>query len=292
LKLGLGTVQFGMDYGVSNDKGQTRLEEAVRVIGSAISNGIRVLDTAPLYGTSEELLGSILPHNHPFSVVTKTPKFNKPQITLLDAQELQSVFFRSLDRLRQDRVYGLLVHSVGDLFRPGGHHLIEAMHELKARGLVAKVGVSVYCPNHLDFVLHEFSVDLVQLPLNVFDQRMISQGYLSRLKEAGIEVHARSVFLQGLLLLRPDKLPAHFTRVRPHIENYQKHLRQHNLSPVRAAVGFVAGVKELDAIIVGVTNHQELQEVCTEMNSPFSPNGLKEFALEDASILDPSAWPT
>jgi aryl-alcohol dehydrogenase-like predicted oxidoreductase len=292
LKIGLGTVQFGMDYGVSNDKGQTGLEEAARTLGYAISTGIRVLDTAPLYGTSEELLGSILPRYHPFSVVTKTPKFNKTQITTLDAQELKKEFMRSLGRLRQGSVYGLLVHSVGDLFRPGGYFLMEAMHALKARGLVTKVGVSVYCPDDLEFVLREFSVDLVQLPLNVFDQRMKSQGYLTRLKKAGIEIHARSIFLQGLLLMRPQKLPAYFSKVRPHIENYHKLLRQNNLSPVRAAVGFVAGVKELDAVIVGVTNHQELQEVCTEIKSPFKLDGLKEFALEDASILNPSDWRT
>lgn len=290
MKLGLGTVQFGMNYGVSNRNGQPTVEEASEILALATFRGIRVLDTAPLYGTSEDVLGEILPSHHEFCLVTKTPKFNKPEIRPADAHYLERIFLRSLERMRVARVYGLLVHRTEDLFVPGSQLLLETMQDLRERGLVEKLGVSLYHPEHLDLVLDRFKVDLVQLPLNVFDRRMLSKGHLTKLKQMGVEIHARSVFLQGLLLMQPALLPPYFARVQPHLERYHDYLRTQNLSPVRAALGFVTSVKELDAIICGVTSRQELQILCTEMNSPREPNGLKNFALEDASILDPSSW--
>lgn len=290
VKLGLGTAQFGMNYGISNKNGQPGIEEASKILALAASRRIRVIDTAPTYGTSEEVLGTTLPFGHSFSLVTKTPVFNKSQITLADVHHLEDVFLRSLERMRLDRTSGLLIHRVEDLRSPGGHLLLDGMQGLKDRGLVQKLGVSVYHPSQLDFVLSRYKVDVVQLPLNVFDQRLVARGYLTKLKEVGIEIHARSVFLQGLLLMQPGALPPYFAKVRRHLERYHEYLHDQNLSPLRAALGFAAGIKEIDAIICGVTSLQEARTLCAETARSFDPVDLSEFAVNDISIIDPSTW--
>src|SRR5262249_17350751 len=159
----------------------------------------RFIDTAPLYGGSEESLGRALRAGDAFAIVTKTPWFG-PGGVPANAEALTSAFQASLDRLRQERVYGLLVHRASDLLGPEGDDLFEAMRRLKQLGRVAKIGVSIYDARELEGVLARHQPDLVQLPLNVLDQRLLAGGQITRLKSAGVEIHARSAFLQGLLL--------------------------------------------------------------------------------------------
>ncbi len=290
MRLGLGTVQFGLDYGVSNPNGKTPLREVERILALAASYGIEILDTAPLYGSSEEVLGQILLSSHPFSIVTKTPQFEKPYITDKDAHCLNRTFLSSLEKLKQNHIYGLLIHHADDLLAQNGHLLMEKLHELKSLGLVQKVGVSVYTTSQVKRILARFSVDIVQLPFNVLDQRMSSEGCLTLLKEAGVEIHARSVFLQGLLLIQPDRLPAYFAKVKPHLERYHGYLQGHRLSPVQAALGFVMGVKELDIVLCGVTDCRELEAILSEVSLPPNMDGLKAFVIEDPAVLNPSNW--
>lgn len=289
-KIGLGTVQFGLDYGISNREGKTPEAEAGKILAAAARNGIRVLDTAPLYGASEEALGKVLPDNHPFGIVTKTPRFQKGTITFSDARVLEETFYRSLERLRQPSVYGLLVHDADNLLVENGHLLLEKMKGLKKRGLVKKVGVSVYSGRQIDGIMEKHGIDLVQLPINILDQRLLLSGHLSKLKGAGVEIHARSVFLQGLLLMDPDKLSPFFNKIRGHLKMYHQAIRQEGISPVRAALGFVAGLDEVDVVLCGVNNSRQLKDIVRHLKDPVKSDMFSGFAIEDATILNPSMW--
>ena len=182
MKIGLGTVQFGLDYGVSNKEGKTAPDEVGRILKAAADRGVRVIDTAALYGSSEEALGSALPTGHRFDIVTKTRSFKKDSITPDDARILEEGFGASLSKLRSRSVYGLLLHDCDDLLAKGGGLLMAKMQGFKERGLVKKIGVSVYTASQIDRVMARFSIDIIQLPLSVFDQRLIQSGHLSRLK--------------------------------------------------------------------------------------------------------------
>ncbi|OAI13876.1 aryl-alcohol dehydrogenase [Methylomonas koyamae] len=290
MKIGLGTVQFGVDYGVSNKDGKTPAGEVESILAVARELKVRVLDTASLYGDSEQVLGNCLPAAAGFDIVTKTPQFAKPVVDADDAERLQQAFHESLIKLKCDSLYGLLMHRADDLFVPGGERLMAALTGLKQQGLVAKIGVSVYSAEQIDQVLDRFAVDLVQLPISVLDQRLLRSGHLRKLKAAGVEVHARSVFLQGLLLMDLSEIPAYFAPVRNILESYRQFIRARGLTPLQAALGFVSGLSEIDRIICGVNNVQQLHDICNAANVELDCAEFADFAIGDEAIVNPALW--
>lgn len=289
MKLGLGTVQFGVNYGISNAEGQTSADEVAEILAIAGRNGINIIDTAALYGTSEEVLGMVLPVGHQFKLVTKTPRFDAAKITSADASLLEQTFAASLQKLRCPAIYGLMVHNAHDLLCEDGHLLMEKVLELRQQGLVEKTGVSIYTAEQIDRILDRFTIDLIQVPVNVFDQRLLASGHLAKLKAAGVEIHARSVFLQGLLLMEPDQLPPFFDTCRGELVAYREMLNEYGLTPVDAALGFVTGLDEIDCVICGVNNHRQLEEICTSYK-PLPAEFFRRFALDQDEILNPALW--
>ncbi len=288
-KLGLGTVQFGLDYGISNHSGQTPFEEVVKILTVAQNQNINFLDTAALYGNSEETLGKAILPEDSFSIVTKTPRFEGLVIGGAEVQLLQKVFHRSLERLKHSSVYGLLMHDSDDLFKGNGSLLYHQLEDLKKEGLVKKIGVSVYTGEQIDRLIDNFPVDLIQLPINVFDQRLIQDGYLKKLKKLNIEIHARSIFLQGLLLMDPEKLSPYFTGIKQHLLDYHSFIHDQGYTAIESAVGFILGLQEIDTVIIGVNNSQQLSEICLRAK-PLSPENFCNFALTNEKILNPSNW--
>ncbi|MFO0795673.1 MAG: aldo/keto reductase [Candidatus Brocadiaceae bacterium] len=288
-KLGIGTVQFGLDYGISNKEGKTTPEEVEEILHVASENRIRFIDTAALYGSSEEVLGKSLPLDHKFDVITKTAKFTKDFINSDDVQLLEDTFYRSLQKLRQPSLYGLLIHDAQDLLKKDGRLLMEKMVNLKRQGLVKKIGVSIYTGQHIDQILNNYRIDMIQLPINIFDQRLLFSGHISKLKKYEIEIHARSLFLQGLLLMDIGCIPPCFDTIRNHLKNYHIFLHTEGISPLQAAIGFVMGLDEIDAAICGINNHHQLQEICA-VTKPLRGVKFDDFAVFDESIVNPSKW--
>jgi aryl-alcohol dehydrogenase-like predicted oxidoreductase len=290
-RLGLGAVQFGLDYGIANRRGKTALDEVRGILALAAEQGLRMVDTAPAYGDSEIVLGQTLPRDHRFQIVTKTPAFDHEIITADDARRLRQSFKESLTRMGQESVYGLLVHHVGDLLAPGGERLWEAMTALKNAGKVKAVGVSVYTGGKIDAILERFAVDLIQLPVNLFDQRLVHGGHLKELKKRGIEIHARSVLLQGLLLMAPEDIPQHLAAARPKVSALRRETKRAGISPQQAALGFVKSIADIDRILIGVENVAQLRDniaaFAAGADLPFD-----RFAVTDEQILNPSLWNT
>ena len=293
MKLALGTVQFGLNYGVANFTGRPTEEEVTSILADAIAAGIQILDTAHSYGESESVLGRCLPTQHGFRVVTKTPKF-APQKNPLDIpQHLRHAFSLSCERLRCARLYGLLVHDVNDLLGPNGETLWEAMVELRNAGQVQRIGASVYSGTQIDALLQRYPLELVQLPLSIIDQRLIQSGHLSRLAALGIEIHARSVFLQGALLMEVSRLPPHLAPLAGHIADLRKASEVCGMTLTQAALLFVADQPEISAVVCGVENRTQLNELVTAIRLPVTTQRLTEpsrWALDDICLLDPSQW--
>lgn len=292
-RIGLGTVQFGMNYGISNRAGRPGEAEVAAVLARAVTLGVGYLDTAPAYDDAEALIGRLLPEGHGLRIVTKTPAVPDERIEARHGRQWLDSFECSLERLRIDSLYGLLVHRAADLGKPGWEHLVDALHVLKTRGLVGRVGVSVYDEQQLDLAESRFRLELVQLPLNALDRRPVASGLLARLKAQGIEIHARSVFLQGLLLTPPSDLPEFFAPIRPALAGLRAEWMRRRLSPVVACLSFVMQQPEIDAALVGVNSVAELDEIAEAV--AVLPGidggeiaGLPEIAPE---YLDPSRWP-
>jgi aryl-alcohol dehydrogenase-like predicted oxidoreductase len=291
--LALGTVQLGLNYGIANNEGKTSTDEAARILELAENIGIRFIDTAAMYGDSETVIGEHCPTGSTFHHVTKTLALHGENVTSENLAFVRQGFESSLLNLRQQSVYGLLVHHCRDLLAPNGKLLFDLLQELKASGKVEKVGVSAYNDEELQAVIDRYPIDIVQIPLSVFDQRLKQSGTLSKLKDRGIKIHVRSIFLQGLLLLGIDELPAYFLPIRDHISRYHKWLGDKDLTRLEGAMLFAQQQIEIDQIVTGVCDCVQLSEIdnaftraATLPKFDFSP-----FAMTSEHFLNPSKWP-
>ncbi|WP_225770237.1 aldo/keto reductase [Inquilinus sp. Marseille-Q2685] len=287
--LGLGTAQFGLDYGIANDRGLCPPGEVAAILETAAASGIGVLDTAPAYGTAEQVLGEVLPAAHRFRIVTKTPHLAGLRHADDIGRAVHDAFAASRTKLRRDRLAGLLTHNANDLLRPGGPGLWAAMEDLKRAGEVERIGASVYSAGQLAAVLARYPLDIVQLPWNAVDGR-IGPPLLAAMAERGIELHARSVFLQGLLLAPP----AHAARVSPEAEalvgRWRGAVAAAGTEPLAAALGAVIGRPEIGTALVGVTRPEELAGILRAVAA--APPPAAPVQSVDDLVLNPALWPS
>ena len=180
----LGSAQFGLDYGISNTKGISSEDEVVKILQYANSAGIDTIDSASQYGKSESVIGRCVDQNSNWNIITKTPSFKGGSINTSDATHLSDKFKLSLENLNLKKNYGLLIHSCDDLFKPGGDLLFREMEKLKSKGLVSNIGVSLYTSNQIDNILDRYNVDIIQLPINILDQNLYTNGWLKKIKNS------------------------------------------------------------------------------------------------------------
>jgi aryl-alcohol dehydrogenase-like predicted oxidoreductase len=289
VKLALGTVQFGLNYGIANQSGQVSFAQASEVLALARLHGIADLDTAIAYGDAEARLGQIGVRG--FRVVTKLPPL---PATLPGGVADAGVWAKtqlaaSLQRLGLGGVYGLMLHRSADLLGPEGPALVQALEDMQAEGWVQKLGISVYAPSELDAVMPLARWGLVQAPLNLLDRRLQTSGWLKRLKDLGVEVHTRSAFLQGLLLTSADALPPKFL---PWLALWQRWQDWHSAtgcSALGACLAFAQSFPEVDRVVVGVDGPAHLQDIVAALSEPMPPY-WPEIATDDDRLVNPSRW--
>lgn len=291
MKLALGTVQFGVDYGITNPSGKTSSNEVKKIIDYARKQNIHMLDTSPAYGKSEEVLGK--QNVDCFNIITKTAYINSDIIENHDIEEIEKGVHQSLDILGVDSIHGLLVHNVKDLYKVGNQKLYEKLMEFRERGLVKKIGVSVYERSEIETLYSKYSFDMIQLPMNVLDQRLKDGSILQELKKENIEIHVRSIFLQGLLLNEASSLPERFRGVFPLLDEYFYDLEKAGMSKMEGALKYIHDIEEIDYAVVGTTNVSQLQQISEAFNN-ISKNKEKRnfsmYACHDRQILDPRKW--
>jgi aryl-alcohol dehydrogenase-like predicted oxidoreductase len=284
-RIALGTVQFGMNYGVANQIGQISLEAGKSIINTAKKARINTLDTAISYGKSEEILGKI--DVSAFRVITKLPEI--PQNSDIKATVLRLIN-DSLGRLKINRLTGILLHRPLQLLEPGFDIIFHTLEELKKNGLVEKIGFSIYSPEDLDMLWDNFKPDIVQAPFNIFDQRLLQSGWLQKLKIAGVEMHIRSVFLQGLLLMNQDKRPDKFQKWSQVWSKWHNWLKVQNISAIQATIDFVMSQKEIDKIIIGVDSLQHLKEILRVANQSKYVDFKNVKFTNDELLINPARW--
>ena len=286
-KIALGTVQFGIDYGINSENGQIRPEEVRGILNYAYSQNIDLLDTAPAYGSSEKVLGEANVQN--FKVVTKTRHFDNAEISNDDIDLLKKDFSCSLVDLRQESFYGVLVHDANDLLKPGSKKLFDQLESLKQAEKIKKIGVSIYDNKQLQSILENFDIDIVQLPFNILDKRLIDSGMFAMLQNRGIEVHARSVFLQGLLLMSNQDRPRKFHRWNALWKTWHEWLNDNQITALEAAIRHAVSMPEISKVLVGVDTKDQLKEIIIASDG-ILPNIPAELYTNDVNLLNPSNW--
>ncbi len=284
-RLALGTAQFGLPYGIANRRGQVPAGEVRAILAVARDAGVDTLDTAIMYGSSEQVLGEAGVDG--WRVVSKLPAF--PEDTPDLARWLRTEVAASLDRLRRERLNGLLLHRRQQILGPRGDELLAAVRQIQDDGLATKIGVSVYGPEELDALMPRFPFGLVQAPFNVLDRRLATSGWLPRLAAQGVEVHVRSLFLQGLLLMPPADRPPRFARWQPLWDRWAGWLAETGLSPVQACLRFALATPGIGRAIVGIDRLAQLREILAAADGP-PPAIPDDLACTDPDLINPSRW--
>jgi len=286
-KIALGAVQFGVDYGINSTNGKVPLKEVDGIISYARRKNIDLLDTAPAYGDSEQVLGNA--NVQEFKIVTKTRHFDSASISNKETELMRRDFSHSLTNLKQDSVYGVLIHNANDLLKPGSKKLFDQLEMLKQEGKVEKIGVSVYDYEQLHTILESFDIDLVQLPFNILDKRLVDNGTFDTLKNKGVEVHARSVFLQGLLLMDKHKRPNKFKRWDALWKVWHDWLFDNQITALEATIRHAISVSEISKVLVGVDSTNQLREIVAASHGGL-PEIPPELFTNDVDLLNPSHW--
>lgn len=285
-RLALGTVQFGLSYGIANTSGQVKLDEAANILAYAKNKNLDTIDTAIAYGQSEEVLGQLGIEN--WNIVSKLPEVP------ISVNSIKNWVFeqvsQSIYRLGSQHLYGLLLHRPDQLLGSMGDELYEALISLKQEGLVKKIGVSIYNYEELIEITKCHSFDLVQAPLNIMDRSFVDSGWASRLKDQNIEIHVRSIFLQGLLLMGSER-PVKFSRWHNIWNQWDSWLAMNKISALEACLGYVFSVPEVDKVIVGIESLDQLLEILAAVKYE-NPNIPPPFWCGpiDPDLINPAKW--
>lgn len=289
-RLILGTAQFGSHYGISNKEGVTDSIEVKNIIDTAMQNRINIIDTASGYGDSEKKIGNS--NNNSLSVITKISNVPKD----IDYNHLynwiENSIENSIKNLRSEKINTLLVHNVDDLMGTRGERLFECLKEMKKDRKIDSIGYSVYSVAHVENLYNRFRPDVVQIPMSIMDNRFNSSGWTKKMRGDGVLVHARSIFLQGLLLMDTKKMPLYFSKWSKIWELWDKYLKINNLSPLSACLMYMMKQVSLDNIshfIVGINSNKNLLDIIEIINQPILGD-FKTFDIKDENLLNPYLW--
>lgn len=296
MKLCLGTVQFGMDYGV---QGGTRpLKEAVsKMLSLALDKGIDHFDTAPAYGNAEEILGDYRKNNPDIAakmqIVSKlSSEAFKGKEKSLWADIAVKHAEAGLRRLGISELEAFLFHNAEYIF---DENAVQALCTVCQKHMAKKIGVSIYSPREAMKALDYEEIKVIQIPYNAFDQRLDKCGFFEKAERKGVEVYARSSLLQGLMMMDPERLPKRMQFAKKYLERFLSICKEYQTAPLRAALGYVGRHPGIDYVVFGVDNEKQLSEYLCIQGERFPEDMVralqKEFENAEEKLVNPSLWP-
>lgn len=279
-KLSLGTAQFGMHYGINQD-GKVSYSEVGKILNYASNYNIKFLDTAILYGNSEMVIGNFGASK--FQVITKLPPLGNGNHV---KKKIAEMLEESNRKLGDHEIEGVLLHNPNDI---NYNNTIDALEKLKDEKKIKKFGISIYSPTDLETCKFLHRIDIIQTPYSIVDQRICNSGWLRRLKQMKIEVQARSIFLQGLLLRKYNSLPAMFSSESELWKRWHDWLAKSNVSALSCCLEFVFNNNLFDRYVVGINSKQHLVEITSAL-SQHKITSFPDIRSENETFINPSKW--
>lgn len=282
-RLILGTVQFGLDYGIKNARGKIPETEVAKILDLAEAGLVDTLDTASAYGNSESVLGRVLGGKPRFRIISKLRTGFEGTVR----QELEA----SLERLRSPRLHAYLLHNF-EIYRSRTTTISELAY-CKREGLIEKVGVSLYHPAEVHTLLKAAEpIDIVQVPYSMLDRRF--ESVFPLLRKRGIEIHVRSIFLQGALLMDPETLPQGLSPLRERLTALCRLSETSGMSVSAICLAFAANNPLIDAVVIGIDG---LDDLAANLES-FRVRGsavrhlsyFEDIRTDDENIILPYRW--
>jgi len=286
-KLCIGTVQFGLPYGIAGRKEKISKENAFAILNYAYNAGITTVDTARFYGESEKIIGKFKQAaNRSLSIISKPPPLETS-----DHNAIEKYFYDSLNNLMVKDIYGYLIHKFSDFLEYS--KTWDILEQLKKEKVVKKIGFSLYTPQQLEILLEKkITFNIIQVPYSVFDRRF--ENYFKILKANNVEVHVRSVFLQGLVFLDPDSLSENLIKAKNCIKRLRYLALRHNISINSICLNFALLNPNIDKVVVGVDSLDHLKENLISANSIKNVrniyNKLDQLIVKNEDILLPYKW--
>jgi aryl-alcohol dehydrogenase-like predicted oxidoreductase len=284
-KIILGSANFDQTYGIK--KNFMKKSEVKKLFNLALKYKIKTIDTSPLYNKSEKIIGLL--NNNRFKVISKIPKLPKNIRKKNIKKWLKHNVMISLKNLKIKNFECLLLHNANSLLNKNGNEIYKSIKNMKIDGFTNKIGISIYDFNILGKILKKFEFDLIQAPLNIFDQRLVKTGWLKRLKKKKIKIHIRSIFLQGILLLKHNQLPKKLKQLNKSWIIWENWLKKNKFSPLQACLSFAFNQTQLDGIIVGCDNRNQLNQILKIKkikNNFLTPN----LNIKNRRLIDPREW--
>ncbi|MDC3164360.1 aldo/keto reductase, partial [Prochlorococcus sp. AH-716-F13] len=286
--------QFGMNYGITNIKGKIKQQEVKRILEIATKNDINFIDTAQSYGNSEKVIGMSLPENNSYNIISKLKKLPNN----IDKEDLYEFLDNSLQNtlinLNKKNIDALLLHNSSDLYGENGDLLLSWINKKIEEKIIKRFGVSIYDYSEVENIPLK-KIQIIQLPISLFDQRFIFNGTLEYLQNNDISIHARSIFLQGLILTDTEKLPSFLSN--SFIENHQKFTNycfNNKIKKLELAISFIKSIDYLESILIGIENEYQLKQIinvwgkCNQIRDNLN---FKSWNMKNIYDIDPRKWP-
>jgi aryl-alcohol dehydrogenase-like predicted oxidoreductase len=281
-KIILGTVQFGYDYGINNQTGKINGQEVEDILKLSFDLGIKKLDTSFGYGESETVIGYVLnKYNLDFKIISKY---------LQNAGKVRDVFEKSLAFLQVDCLYGYLVHHFNAY--KDNPLIWNDFVALKESGKIEKIGFSIYSPAELNYLLDKnISFDIVQFPYNIFDRQFTP--YLEELKARKVEIHVRSVFLQGLFFKDIKSLSPLFYPLKPYLLELQSYCANKNVNIASLSLQYVLQNSLIDNVLIGVDSIEQLRKNIETIKKGCNFEDIdfvNSIIVKEKELLNPVNW--
>lgn len=282
MKLVLGTVQYGIAYGINNTYGIPGNSELTNIFNQAYQSGIRILDTAMAYGNAEERIAEL--SESKFNVISKFSGVGSKS-------ELEYALNSSLKRLKTENLYGYIFHNANDLIKYPElwEELVQARDILNK---VNKIGYSLYDTEQIDNLFKQgFIPDIVQLPYSILDRKF--EKYLPELKERNVEIHTRSAFLQGLYFMNPDQLPLKLHPLKSTLLYLHSLCEQFETSISSLALNYVLKNPNVDFVVIGIDSSIQLAQNLNIVNEDLDPdlmNLVNDISVSNPELLHPGNW--
>ena len=297
MKIGIGTAQLGLKYGIANPNLSSSISknDFSKILNLSLKKKIKILDTAESYGNSEKLIGSLLlkkKFKNQFNIITKLS-----DLRFINSKNIYREIYEkiniSLNNLKIKKIYGLLIHDIKDLKSKKKDVIFRSLLRLKKEGLVKKIGFSCYKHDDLTYFSSKYNFDIIQFPFNILDQRLLETKTLKNLKKNKVEIHIRSIFLQGLLLLPQKKIPYNFLKNHNSLKKWHKFLRINNIDPISACLNFIIKNNFYKNVIIGFNEYFHFKDVINKYSFikkkklDLNYNKLKNF---NENIINPNKW--